>query len=138
MNSEPIDHDEERDVADDPLLSALNEDLEAASRKTDARLFIFIGATLIFALLPKYIRVPPWVAYTFAFLSFSSIIGGIAYTIWSVVKKKLTVANRYGLRCGACGRRPKVLRIMQAAELRTCPWCASALDVHLPSRRIHG
>lgn len=136
MSNGQIDRDEERDIADDPLLSALNADIEAASKKGDNRLFIFIGAALLFAVFPKFFRVPTYAVYVFVFLSAFSIFGGIAYTVWSVVQRKLAVADRYGLRCHACGRRPKVSRIMQAAELRQCPRCRYALDVHLPSKRV--
>ena len=138
MSNKHIDGDEERDIADDPLLSALNSDLEAASRKGDKRLFVFIGVALMFVLVPKFVRVPTLAVYTLALLSASSILGGIAFTIWSVVKRKLAVADRYGLRCNACGPRPANFRIMQAAELRRCPRCGNDLDVHLPSKRIHG
>jgi hypothetical protein len=138
MSNEPIESDEERDIADDALLSALSVDLEAASRITDNRLLILIGVALILVLLPKFVRVPVWAVYTLAFLSGFSIIGGIAYTIWWSVQKKQSVANRNGLRCSACGPNPKVFRIMQAATLRKCPSCRSALDVHLPSGRVHG
>ena len=138
MSDEHINGDDERDIADDPLLSALNSDLEVASTKGDNRLFIFIGLALIFALFPKFVRIPTWAVYTLAFLSALSIFGGIAYTIGSVVKRKLAVADRYGLRCQACGRRPKVFRIMQAAELRRCPRCGSDLGVRFPSKRANG
>ena len=136
MSNGQIDRDEERDIADDPLLSALNGDLEAASKKGDTRLFVFIGAAVIFALFPKLVHVPTWTVYLFVFLSVFSIFGGIVYTIWSVAQRKLVVADRYGLRCRACRRRPKVFRIMQGAELRKCPRCGSALDVGFPSKGV--
>ena len=137
MNKGRTGGDEDRDIADDPLLSALSADLEGASKKGDSRLFIFIGVALIFALSPRFVPVPTWAVYAFAFLSAFCIFGGIAYTIRSVMQRKLAVADRYGLRCHVCGRRPKVFRIMQAAELRKCPRCGNALDVHLPSKRAH-
>ena len=138
MSNEHFNGDEERDIADDPLLSALNSDLESASRKGDKRLFIFIGVALICALLPKFVHFPDWAVYALAVSSALSIFGGIAYTIGSVVKRKLSVAYRYGLHCQSCGRRPGIFRIMQAAELRRCPRCGNDLDVHLPSKPIHG
>ncbi|MGD2141733.1 MAG: hypothetical protein PVH25_15170 [Burkholderiales bacterium] len=138
MSNDQIDSDEERDIADDPLLAALDADLRAASRKGDNRLVLFIGIALLLALLSKLVRIPTWSIDVLASLSALSILGGIAYTVGSVVQKKLVVADRYGLRCRACGRRPKVFRILQAAELRKCPWCRSALDVYLPSKRGRG
>jgi hypothetical protein len=138
MSNNPIDDEEESDIADDPLLSALNDDLKAALRTTDDRLFYFIAAALIFAFLPKYVGVPSWGIYSLALLSGVSVIGGIGYAIWSSIQKQRAVASRYGLECSACGRKPKVMQIMQAAELRKCPWCRSILDVHPSSRRTNG
>jgi hypothetical protein len=134
MSNEPIDDDEEGDISDDPLLSALDNDLSAVSKKTDNRLILYIGVALILVFLPKYVRVPGWAVYTLAVISAFLIFGGIAFTIWSTVQRKKSVAVRYGLQCKKCGQKPKVFRIMQAAELRKCPSCSNPLDVRIPSR----
>jgi hypothetical protein len=135
LSREPMDDDAERDIGNDSILSALHSDLEAASRRTDNRLVVFIGAGLIFVSLPIYVHVQPWIVYALALLSFVCIIGGIAYTIWSVMQRKRAVASRYGLLCSACGRLPKLFQVLQAAELRQCPRCRNALNVHLPAMR---
>jgi hypothetical protein len=124
--------DDESDLSDDPILSALNTDLEAALRITDNRLFIFVGGTLVASYLPEYLHVPPVAANVFYAGAVACIIGGIGFTILSVIKGKQKVAARYGLVCQACGHRPKTSQILLTAQIGRCAACGKELNLHKP------
>jgi hypothetical protein len=88
MNSPDNRHgneDDESDLSDDPVLSALNKDLGSVLRLTDNRLFIFLGAALAACYLPEYLHVPPVAAYVLYVGAIACILGGIGFTILSVI-----------------------------------------------------
>jgi hypothetical protein len=124
--------DEGADLSDDPVLSALERDLASVSRRTDNRLFVFLGAALAASYLPKYVRVPAPAANVLSIAAIACIIGGIIFTIRSVMSGKQKVAAKYGLVCRACGHRPTTNRIMLTAELGRCASCNNELNVHKP------
>ena len=120
------------DLAEDPVLAALNRDLEAVLRRTDNRLFLFLGAALVASYLPDYWKVPPLAASLIYAGAVACIFGGIGFTILSVVRRKQKVAARYGLVCPACGHRPGIRQILATAEMGLCAACHRELDVRLP------
>lgn len=126
------DGDDESDLSDDPILSSLNTDLESVQRFTDNRLFIFVGAARAAAYLPDDLHVPPRAASVFYADAVTCIIGGIGFTIFSVIKGKHKVAERYGLVCQACGNRPRTSHILFTARIGQCAACGKQLNVHKP------
>lgn len=126
------DADDESDISEDPILSALNGDLESVLRKTDNHLFIFLGAALAAAYLPKHLHASLFIVHLFYAAAVAFVVVGIGFTISSVIKKKQKVAARYGLVCKRCGHRPKVGKIMLAAQVGQCAACGNALNVHKP------
>lgn len=132
LNDRHDDGDGEPDLSDDPVLSALNHDLESALRLTDNRLFIFLGVALAASYLPRYFPVPAAAAYVLHAGAVVCVIGGIVFTIRSVSKYKQKIAARYGLVCKACGHRPKTSQIMLTAQVGQCAACGKDLNVHKP------
>jgi hypothetical protein len=135
VSDEPFDPDYEADISNDPLLSALNRDLERATRKIDRRLLLIIGLPLLVAIALKVIRLPHWAVYVLAALAAIGIVGSISFTTWLIGKRTKAVARRYGLNCKACGQQPDITQLLDAANFRQCPHCNASLDVHLPQRR---
>lgn len=131
-NNRHDNEDDESDLSEDPILSALNKDLESVLRFTDNRLFIFLGAALAAVYLPEYLHVPPGAAYVFYAGAIVCILGGIGFTILSVIRNKQKVAARYGLVCRACGHRPKTSQIMATAQIGLCAACGKNLNMHKP------
>jgi hypothetical protein len=121
--------DEEADFCDEPVLSALNKELDSVLRTTDNRLIIFLA--VLFA-----------AAYSLEQLHFSSdvlfwgmafCIGcGVGCTILSVRNGKQKIAEKYGLVCQVCGHRPKPNEIMLTAQVQQCRACGNSLDMKMP------
>jgi hypothetical protein len=122
--------EEDTDLSNDPVLSALDRDLSAVARRTDNRLFLFLGAALAASYLPKYVHAPAPAANLLSAAAIVCIIGGIVFTIRSVMSGKQKVAAKYGLVCRACGHRPRTSQIMLTAQLGQCASCNNELNVH--------
>ena len=121
--------DEDSDLSDDPVLLALNKELESVLSFTDNRLIIFLGVLVAVTYLLEYLQAPSVVFFLGVVFC---IIGGLGYTIFSVLKGKQRVAARYGLVCRACGHRPKTSQIMLAAQTQQCAACGNMLNLRQP------
>ena len=124
MCSAPSD-DEERDIADDPLLSAINADLERADKQTDNRL-LFVLAAIIAALflVERFLGKNLWLEG----IAVAAVIGAIAFTISSAVRRKTDVAAKYGLICPVCKHKPSPQMVLSAARTRRCRKCGAQLN----------
>ena len=131
MKDSPVqtEDDSELDISDDPVLSALNKDLESVLSFTDNGLIVFLVVVFAIAYFLEYLKVPSVALFTIVVIC---IFGGIGYTVYSVVRGKQRVAARYGLICDACGHRPRVGQIMLVAQTELCPVCGNKLDFHKP------
>lgn len=130
---QPDEQDEEDTGYENPILASLDRDLDAVLQRTDARLFIFIAIGLIASHLPTYVHVTPIVESVLYVISVVSLLGGIGFTIYSSVKGKRKVGDRYGVVCRACGFRPKVNDIVHRADMGRCSRCGAELRVRPPS-----
>jgi len=121
----PDDEDEDEDIADDPVLSAINADLERANSQTDNRLLLFLAAiALVFFLGERLIGKNSWLEG----LAASAIVAAIAYTIFSAVRRKGDVAAKYGLICPVCKHKPSAQMVLAAAMTRRCRKCGAPLN----------
>jgi hypothetical protein len=91
-----------------------------------------VGGTLAASYLSEYLHVPPVAANVFYAGAVACIIGGIGFTILSVIKSKQKVAARYSLVCQACGHRPKTSQILLTAQIGRCAACGKELNLHKP------
>lgn len=80
--------DDKSDLSDDRILSALNKDLESVLRLTGNRLFIFLAAALAASYLPEHLQMRRVAAYVLYAGAVACILGGIGFTILSVIKSK--------------------------------------------------
>ena len=116
--------DEEQDIADDPLQSAINADIERVSRETDNRLLfaiLAIAASLYF--VNRYWREAPLLGV----LSAIGVVVAIAFTIRSSLRAKAAIADKYGLTCTKCKHRPSAQMIPSAAVTLQCGKCGAKL-----------
>lgn len=117
--------DEEQDIADDPLLSAINADLERANSQTDNRLLIFLAAIIaILFFTERFAGQNSWLE-GFAAVA---VIGAIAFTIYSAIRRKVDVAAKYGLICPVCKHKPSPQMVLSAATTRRCRKCGAPLN----------
>lgn len=131
----PIDRadDDEGNIRDDPLLAALDRELNGALGFTDNRLLVFIGIALAAVYLMNRPHLPAVLTVALEVLAATMLFGGTAFTIFSAVWRQQRVAARYGLVCAQCGRGPRTTHILAAAELRQCDRCGHPLDVRRPA-----
>ena len=123
---EPNPEDRETDIVDDPLLRAISGELHAINKRSDTKLLIAIGLNLaVVAMFAQFHIESIWLDLLEAALV-ATILGG---TIYSVVRKKQSVAARHGLVCQVCGYRPGVSMILSTATTRRCRKCGSSLPV---------
>lgn len=123
-NPTPSD-DEEGDLADDPLLSAINDDLEQANKQTDNRLLVALGAVVVTLFLAEhYFGKNLWLEWCAA----AATIAAIALTVYSAIHRKTDVAAKYGLICPACKHKPSPHMILSAARVRRCSKCGATLN----------
>jgi Uncharacterized protein conserved in bacteria len=131
----PNEEDEDVDDAEyeNPIVASLAHDLDAVLQRTDARLCIFLAIGLAASQLLKYVPMSRVAEAAATVIAVVAIIGGIVFTIYSSVKGKRKVANRYGVVCSVCGFRPGINDIVHTADLSLCRRCGAALPVHLPT-----
>ena len=122
--NKPDPDDEEGDIADDPLLSAIHNTLEAIDKRGDLRLCLVLIPAAIAAVALKMMKIESrWLDL----LEGAVVIGAIGGTIYSAVRQKRRVAVRHGLVCPACGYRPQVFRVLSAAMTERCGKCNAPL-----------
>jgi hypothetical protein len=125
-SEEPNLDDTETDIADDPLLSAIQGELHAINKRSDMKLLFALALNLIVIWLFGRLNITSaWLDVLKAVVVFA-IIGG---TIYSVVRQKRSVAARHGLICSVCGNEPNVFMILSAATTQHCQKCKSRLSV---------
>lgn len=118
--------DRETDIADDPLLRAINGDLHAINKRSDMKLLIALAMNLAVVVLFARLHIKSmWLDL----LEAAVVVAILGATIYSVVRQKQRVAARYGLVCPVCGYRPGVSMIMSAATAQRCRKCGSPLPV---------
>jgi hypothetical protein len=117
--------DEERDIADDPLLSAINADLGRADNQTDNRLLFALAAIIATLFMAERLLGKNSWLEGFAVVP---VIGAIGFTIYSAVRRKTDVAAKYGLICPACSHKPSPQMVLSAARTRRCRKCGAQLN----------
>lgn len=134
MSKSAVSREENEELSknDAALLNALERDLSSTVRGADNRLFLFIGLALVAALLPNYISMPRLAVDALSVLSFAAVLGGLAFTAWSVIQKKQAIAKKYGLHCSVCGRRPRTSQIVLVAQVAQCSNCRNRLSPRIP------
>jgi hypothetical protein len=121
----PAPSDEEGDIADDPVLSAINADLERANSQTDNRLLFSLAAIIaILFFAERFLGKNSWLEGFAA----AAVIGAIAFTIYSAVRRKADVAAKYGLICPVCKHKPSPQMVLSAARTRRCRKCGASLN----------
>lgn len=128
----PADDVVEDATYENPILESLDGDLHAVLQRTDLRMFAFIGIALAASYAPDYLPMPPLAASALRVFAVVCIVGGIGYTIYSSIKGKRKVGERYGVVCHACGFRPKIDDILTTADVGLCPRCGAELRVRRP------
>lgn len=117
--------DEEGDIADDPLLSAINADLERANNQTDNKLLVALAAiVLALFLVERFLGKNAWLEGFAA----AAVIGAIVVTIYSAVRSKGDIAAKYGLICPVCKHKPSPQMVLAAAMTRRCRKCGAPLN----------
>ncbi len=117
--------DEEEDIADDPLLSAINADLERANNQTDNWLLVALAAiVLVLFLVERFLGKNVWLEGFAA----ATVIAAIVLTIYSAVRRKGDIAAKYGLICPVCKHKPSPQMVLATAMTRCCRKCGALLS----------
>ena len=125
MRTTQSDEEEEGDIADNPLLSAIAADLERAEKQTDNNLLVALAAIVsALFLIERLLGKNSWLEG----LTVVAVIGAIGYTIFSVVLRKRDVATKYGLICPVCEHKPSAHMIIAAATTHRCRKCGAELN----------
>lgn len=111
--------DQESDINDDPLLSAISKDLETVGNVNDNKLLIGLFVLLGITYLIDHSGIAKFWLNIWVFVTIPSIIG---YTIFKVVRQKQDVAAKYGLVCHACNYKPKVNMLLSVAITKKNKW----------------
>jgi formate dehydrogenase maturation protein FdhE len=121
----PIPSDnEECDIEDNPLLSAINADLERTNNQTDNKLLLVLAAiVLILFVAERFLGKNYWLEGC----AVAAVVGAIAVTIYSVVRRKADIAAKYGLICPVCGHKPSAHMILSTATTSRCRKCGAPL-----------
>lgn len=127
--------DEESDISDDPLLSALDADLSCASQKTDnALLLVLLGVGLPSMLAFQVLG--SGLTRTLGVIAAAVVmISAIPFTMLRTVRLRRQIATRYGLNCPACGHNPGGMYALSTATVRQCRKCRAKLLPIIPGKR---
>jgi formate dehydrogenase maturation protein FdhE len=124
MRAPPSDN-EESNIADDPVLSAISTDLERVDSQTDNRLLFVLGAIVLAGFLTEhFFGKSPWLEV----LGAVAIVSAIAATITSAVRRKADLAVKYRLICPVCKHRPSTSMVLAAAMTLRCQKCGAELN----------
>jgi hypothetical protein len=117
--------DEDGDIADDPLLSAVSADLERATKQNDQMLLLALGAIVTLLFLAEHFLGKNPVLEGFAA---AAVVGAIVFTMYAVLRRKAGVATKYGLICPVCTHKPSATMVLSAARTRKCRKCGASLN----------
>jgi hypothetical protein len=126
--------DEERDTADDPLLSALDADLGRASKKTDRTLLVMLLGIGLPLLLAFQILGTGTVRTIGVVAAAAIMIGAIPFTMIRTIRLRRHVAFRYGLECSSCGYNPGGMYALATATVPYCRKCRTKLNPAVPRK----
>jgi hypothetical protein len=130
---EPGDNDE-RDIADDPLLSAISADLQRVTKSTDRTLLVLLLVIVVAFISTVKAMGAAWVGRLGALLGAALIVGVILFTVLRTIRLKRQIGVKYGLVCSSCGYNPGAGNALEAAQLRRCTRCSAALAVSSSGR----
>jgi len=121
---ETVDDDAEGDIADSPMLSALHNDMTRVEKHVDNQLMV-----VLVLLVPS--------AYLYERSSFRSgwldivcvviVFGTIVIALLRNIRKKRSIAEKYGLVCQVCGHAPRSHMLLSAATTQRCARCGARL-----------
>jgi hypothetical protein len=124
--------DEERDTADDPLLSALDADLSRASKMTDRTLLVVLLGIGLPLLLAFQIHETGTVRMIGVAAAAIIMIGAIPFTMIRTIRLRRHIAVRYGLECSSCGYNPGGMYALATATVPYCRKCRTKVNPVLP------
>jgi hypothetical protein len=133
-NNETAD-DEERDIADDPILSALDAELNGVSKRTDNTLLVVVLGIGLPLMLAFHVYTTGLIRTLGVILSVVVMICVIPFTMLRTVRLRRQVAIRYGLKCRSCGHNPGGMYALSTATVGRCRKCGAQLSPSLPSAR---
>src|SRR5437588_10667270 len=107
--------DQEGDIADDPLTSAVHDDIGGVLKRTDNRLLVWLAVVgVLVLLLDNSALKGTWTNVA----SILALVGAISLTIYGAFRGRRKVASEYGLTCPNCGYTPMPQEIMSAAMVQ--------------------
>jgi hypothetical protein len=116
--------DEEGDIRDDALASAVHRDVGRVLGRTDHRLILLlVVAGVVIVLVEKAGIKSTWTDIA----SIIAIVGILSFTVYSAIRGQRKVASKYGLTCPGCGHTPMPHKIMSAVIVRSCAKCGREL-----------
>lgn len=121
--------EEEGDISDSPLLSAINADLVAANRRGDR---LLLAVLVLLAALSYLYKRSGGASVWLNTMLIGLVIGSIVYTVWQALRQSRQVASKYGLVCETCGYVPKAHMILSAASTLRCAKCKASLESRMP------
>lgn len=126
----PDEDEEDGEISNDPLLSAVAADLERVTKRTDNGLLLALfGFWVPVAFIYERSAIKSlWMSA----LLVIGIFATIAFTIFRVVQKKTDVAAKYGLVCRSCGYKPPASQVLAVAQSLRCSKCRGQLFPKLP------
>jgi hypothetical protein len=116
--------DEEPDIRDEPLASAVHRDVGRVLERTDHRLLVWLAVVGIAILVVEKSAIKSTWTDVAGVLA---VVGIISFTIYSAIRGQRKVASNYGLTCPSCGHTPMPYEIMAAATVQRCAKCGSQL-----------
>jgi DNA-directed RNA polymerase subunit RPC12/RpoP len=113
------------DVAADPVLSAIDAELQAVSRRAKLLRNLFLALFCVAAIW--YFQIPSSGSEWVRTLMFSTLLGAFLVQLfyWSGASRR--VAEKHGLVCPSCGQPPPAPEVMSAAAKLRCPRCGAKL-----------
>jgi hypothetical protein len=121
--------DEERDLADDPLLSELDADLSRVTKRTDRTMLMIMAIGLPLTLISQ--AYATGLTRTIGTIAGALIVvGSIPYTILRTIRLKRQIATQYGLSCNSCGYNPGGMYALATATVPRCRKCRATLAPH--------
>jgi hypothetical protein len=125
--------DEEGDISDDPLLSALDAELSRASKKTDNTLLVVLLGIGLPSMLAFQV-LGSGITRTMGVIAAAVVmISAIPFTMLRTVRLRRQIATRYGLKCPSCGHNPGGMYALSTATVRQCRKCRAKLLPVVPS-----
>lgn len=128
---EDDDDDKEQDISDDPILNAINTELNSVGKRNDNKLILALLILVVLTQLYKLSAIKSsWLDIIFGL----AIVAVIGRCFLGSIRENKQVAAKYGLICSACGYKPKAHMLLSAARTQRCSKCKNPLIVNSESK----